>query len=69
MQQKAETECPDNGWNRSDTETCRQAIYDAAAEKMAGYEAKNADLKEKLAAIDPDTCTVYGGDALELDKP
>lgn len=69
LQQKAETECPDNGWNRSDTDTCRQAIYDAAAEKMAGYEAKNADLKEKLAAIDPDTCTVYGGDSLELDKP
>jgi hypothetical protein len=68
LQQKAETECPDNGWNQSDTETCRQAIYDAAAEKMAAYEAGNEDLKEKLAAIDPDTCTVFGGDSLELDK-
>ena len=66
-QQKAEAECPDNGWNRSDTDTCRQAIYDAAAEKMAGYEAIDADLKEKLAAIDPETCTVYGGDSLELE--
>lgn len=67
LQAKAETECPDNGWNRSDTDTCRQEIIDAAAERMAGYEAIDADLQDKLAAIEPDTCTVYGGDALEIN--
>ena len=68
VQAKAESECPDNGWNRTDTETCRQAIVDAAAESMAGYQSVDADLKEKLAAVDSENCTVYGGDALELDK-
>lgn len=68
LQARAEAECPDNGWNRLDAETCRQGIFDAAAEEMANFESVDTELKEQLSAIDPDNCSVYGGDSLELEE-
>lgn len=63
-----EAECPDNGWTRSDADACRKNIEEGAAEQMAAYAATDADLRKQLDAIDPDTCTVYGGGVLELNK-
>lgn len=63
-----EAECPDDGWSRSDADTCRKNLQEGAAEQMAAFAATDEKLAEQLAAIDPETCTVYGGDILELKK-
>lgn len=68
LQAQADSECPDNGWNSTDADTCRQAIMDAAAEDLEAFKTTDAELQEKLAAVDPDNCKVYGGDVLELKK-
>jgi hypothetical protein len=68
LQETMEAECPDDGWSRSDADTCRRNIADGMAEQMAAYAATDAELREQLAAIDPETCTVHGGSILELNK-
>lgn len=68
VEAKMTADCPDHGWNTSDTEACRKAISDAAAEDLAEYEEKDNALREQLSAIDPETCAVYGGQVLELKK-
>lgn len=68
LQKTMEAECPDDGWSRSDADTCRQNIEDDTAEQMAAYEATDTALREQLASIDPETCTVHGGGILELKK-
>lgn len=68
VQAKADATCPDNGWNSADLESCRQGVLDAAAEELAVYNEVDESLEQQLAAIDPETCTVHGGNVLELRK-
>jgi hypothetical protein len=69
LEARAEAECPDNAWNNSDTETCRQAVIEAAAEEMAIYEQTDKDLQDRLLAAGPGNCTMHGGQVLELTRP
>ena len=68
LEAKTIAECPDHGWNTDDTDACRQAVIDAAAESMAGYRNTDKELRDRLAAINPETCEVYGGSVLKLNK-
>ena len=68
LQARAETACPDNDWTSVDVKNCRQDIMDAASEDMSVYALADEDLRQKLAAIDPETCTVHGGKDLNLKK-
>ncbi|MEE4216887.1 MAG: hypothetical protein V2I48_04710 [Xanthomonadales bacterium] len=66
LQARAETACPDNGWNSADLKKCRQDVIGAASEDMSVYALADEDLRQKLAEIDPQKCTVYGGKDLDL---
>ena len=68
VEAKAVADCPDNGWNSADLESCRQGVFDAAAEDLSVYSEADESLAQQLAAIDPETCTVYGGNVLVLKK-
>lgn len=60
------SECPDHGWNTPDTQACRDALAEAQKENLAMFEQKDQELREQMAAIDPETCMVYGGNILKL---
>lgn len=61
-------ECPDHGWNIDDVNACRNKIAEAAGPELAEFRKADDSLRARLAAIDPETCTVYGGNVLELEK-
>ena len=61
-------ECPEHGWNSDDVSSCRNRIAESAGEEMAEFRKVDESLRARLGAIDPETCTVYGGSVLELEK-
>lgn len=62
------SECPDHGWNIDDVNDCRQKIAESAGAELAEFRKMDESLRARLGAIDPGTCTVYGGNVLELEK-
>lgn len=68
VQANADAVCPDDGWNSVNLESCRQDVEDAAAEELMVYSETDKSLEQQLAEIDPETCTVYGGNMLEFRK-
>jgi hypothetical protein len=61
-------ECPEHGWNTDDVSDCRNAIAESAAPELAEFQKVDESLRARMGAIDPETCTVYGGNVLELEK-
>lgn len=68
LQKKADAACPDNGWDGTNLESCREDVVNAAAEELAIYSETEKSLEQQLAAIDPETCSVHGGSVLDLKK-
>jgi len=60
---RIESECPASGWGNTDNDACRERVRAASDEEFQVFRDTDAALQEQLAAIDPETCTVYGGTA------
>jgi hypothetical protein len=63
LEARVESECPSSGWGNPDLDACRERVRAAGADEITVFEETNATLQEKLAAIDPENCTMYGGGA------
>lgn len=61
VQDMTERECPDDGWGAANLEDCRQGVHDANQERLDEFKQVDARLQARLQAIEPGTCTVYGG--------
>lgn len=68
LEARVESECPAHGWNTDDVVACRQAVVDAAAEQMTAYAETDKAVRDQMNAIDPETCTVHGGQILKLPE-
>ena len=68
VEAQQEAECPEHGWNTDDVTACRDAIAEAASSELAEFQKVDESLRARLGAIDPETCAVYGGTVLELEK-
>ncbi|MEJ2384882.1 MAG: hypothetical protein P8Y54_10850 [Xanthomonadales bacterium] len=60
---RIESECPTSGWGNADVDACRDQVRAAGAEELQAFADTDAALQAKLAEIDPENCTVYGGHA------
>lgn len=67
LENRVEVECPDDGWNTKNNENCRVDVRKSATEEMAVYVEKDQLLKVEMAAIDPELCTLSGGDLVNED--
>jgi hypothetical protein len=62
---RIDSQCPDNGW---DTEEHKQCVAGAEEEKKADMQIfilQEQEIREKLAAIDPEHCQVHSGDLVD----
>ncbi|MCJ7815237.1 MAG: hypothetical protein MUP31_04210 [Xanthomonadales bacterium] len=55
-------ECPDTGWDTASFSECGSKVREANASEMEEYPLKDQELRDQMAAIDPEICEVYSGD-------
>lgn len=55
-------ECPDSGWETAAREECVTQLRASGAEQMEAYASRDSELREEMAAVDPERCTVWSGD-------
>jgi hypothetical protein len=54
-------DCPNTGWDKESFEECSQKVRDSSTTDMDAFAAKDRELRDQMAAIDPDHCQVYSG--------
>jgi len=54
-------ECPDTAWDNAAREDCEAELSAASQPDMERYAQADEQLKQELAAIDPDTCQLHAG--------
>lgn len=59
--------CPDTGWDTVASKECEENLRAASQEEMEQFAAHDLELREQIAAIDPDMCQVHSGDLTEED--
>lgn len=67
LEARVEKECPDDGWNGQATEDCHDRVRSSANKEMEAFAETDAMLQSEMAAIDPDLCTLHGGDPVEME--
>lgn len=55
-------ECPDTGWDPASFAQCESKVREINQSEMDAYVVKDQELREQMAAIDPEKCRVYSGD-------
>jgi len=55
-------ECPDTGWDQTTREECEAKVLESNDEEMKRYPGKDQELREQMAAIDPEHCQLRSGD-------
>jgi hypothetical protein len=61
---KIKADCPDTGWDTASFESCSSEVKAANSAEMEAFEMKDQELRDQMAAVDPDHCTVYSGDVV-----
>ena len=56
------SECPQSGWGGKDQAECEEVIREASQAELDQLAQKQKELKDQLAAVDPEQCQVYGSD-------
>jgi hypothetical protein len=54
-------DCPDTGWDEASFTECSLEVGKSIAPDMAAFAVKDQDLRNKMAAIDPENCEVHSG--------
>ena len=58
---RIKSECPESGWDKSHEE-CEAAVREANQAEMDQFPVKDQELREQMAAIDPEHCQVWSGE-------
>jgi hypothetical protein len=59
---RVEKECPDTGWDTATREECAAKVAEPGRADMEMYHLLDQELRNKMAAIDPERCQVWSGD-------
>jgi len=59
---RIEDECPDSSWDTAAHQECAVQLRDSSNEQVEAFAARDAELREDMAAIDPDHCTAWSGE-------
>ena len=62
---RVRNECPDTGWDTVQSRECEDGVRAAGQAELEKFAARDLELREQMAAIDPETCLVYSGDLAE----
>lgn len=54
-------ECPDSGWESTGREECAKQLRESSEEQIQAFSLRDTQMREEMAAIDPDRCTVWSG--------
>lgn len=54
--------CPDSGWDEDSLAECSETVRNSNSVQMETFAIKDQELRDQMAAIDPDTCKVHSGD-------
>lgn len=54
-------ECPDSGWDEASLVECSETVRNSNPVQMETFALKDQELRDQMAAIDPDTCKVHSG--------
>ena len=58
---RIKSECPESGWDKSHEE-CEATVREANQAEMDQFPLKDQELREQLAAVDPEHCQVWSGE-------
>lgn len=58
---KIASECPATGWGGAKQLACEDKVRETSQGELEQIEQQDKALKERLAAVDPERCQVYGG--------
>ena len=58
---RIKSECPESGWDKSHEE-CEATLREANQAEMDQFPLKDQELREQMAAIDPEHCQVWSGE-------
>jgi hypothetical protein len=62
---RIESDCPDSGWDKDSYEECAQKVRDSNPTEIEAFSLKDQELREQMAAIDPESCLVHSGDLVD----
>ena len=54
-------DCPNSGWDPAGHAECSKEVRNSSAPDMDAYAVKDQELRDQMAAIDPETCQIYSG--------
>jgi len=57
--------CPGSGWDTLSKDECEAQVRESSQTEMKIFPIQDQQLREKMAAIDPDRCQVWSGDLTE----
>jgi hypothetical protein len=61
---RIKNECPESGWDASHEE-CEAMVREANQAEMDQFPLKDQELREKMAAINPEQCQLWSGDLVD----
>jgi len=59
---KVKNECPDTGWDSVISQECEQKTRAAGSAEVEQFAARDLELREQMAAIDPEKCRIRSGE-------
>ena len=62
LSKQLEKDCPQTGWDTGKESECEARVRAENKPKMQQFAINDAAIREELAAVDPEQCTVYSGD-------
>lgn len=62
---RVKKECPDTGWDTLQSRECEDRVRATGQVELERFAARDLELREQIAVIDPESCLVYSGDLVE----
>ena len=58
-------ECPTSSWDNATREECETRVREDSLAALSVYSEKDQELRDAMAAIDPDNCQMWGGSLIQ----
>jgi hypothetical protein len=62
IDRKIDNDCPNSGWDKDSYQKCSAEVRETNQYELEGYVLKDQELRQRLAEVDPEQCTVYSGE-------
>jgi hypothetical protein len=61
LAERIEVDCPDSGWDEASYAECARKTRESNPVAMEKFELRDQELREQMAAVDPENCMVHSG--------